>query len=159
MLLAVARYNLGLITMPLIEIVTEGIKGKHDVSKPKTLKGIKPVFSLQHGGHRQYQPNGIKCPVFIDGVDVWLKHCQWIWSNGVAWIRFNALLELKPGEATRIVMSETLKGRSRFSTEDSAMMTDLICRLNAMQLFCHEDRQFVYAIDNREVRPCNMTDR
>lgn len=154
-----ARTDPGPITMPLIDIVTEGIKGRHDVSKPKALKGIKPVFSLQYGGDRRYQPNGIKCPLFIDGVDVWLKHCRWIWSDGVAWIRFNNLLALKPGEATRIVISETLNGRSRFTTSDNAMMIDMICRLNDMQLFQDEDRQFVYAIDNREVRPCNMTDR
>ena len=132
----------------MIEIMSEG-HGDNKPSKPKALKGIKPVFSMQHGGHPRYEPHGRACPVFIDGSDVWLKHCRWIWSTGVAWIRFKGLLAFKPGEAVMMVRDKTRKEVSRFSHEDAAMMTAMVGRLNSEHLFQHPDRQLVYEMEER----------
>lgn len=40
------------------------------LSKPKELKGVKPLFSYKWGGITS-------CPVFIAGDDIWIKHCDW----------------------------------------------------------------------------------
>ena len=44
------------------------IYGQPKLNKPKELKGIKQVFSAD------YIPNKCRCPVYIEGNNVWIKH-------------------------------------------------------------------------------------
>lgn len=55
----------------MIEIVsTKRPLTKGKLAKPKELKGIKQSFSYTYIGKR-------KCPVYICGKDVWIKHRDW----------------------------------------------------------------------------------
>lgn len=54
----------------MIEIVSERRYGQPKLAKPKELKNIKQAFTYDLNKH-------CKCPVFITGNDVWIKHRDW----------------------------------------------------------------------------------
>lgn len=83
-------------TAKLIEIVYEGRQGDKGIRKPKELLKVKPLFYIRYGGNKAYRVKGVKCQVYVDNNDIWIRHGMWAYSNGVAWIKMNNLLSYKP---------------------------------------------------------------
>ena len=133
----------------MITVVSERTPTSKDkLSKPKELKGVKPLFSVKWGGVTA-------CQVFVKGVDIWVNHHDWcsvsfygttVKSNhcygysdaftaptvkGDAWIKLAGLLSTRPVEALRMVTTETeLNDGSRFCRDDIRMFEDIITKLH-----------------------------
>lgn len=133
----------------MITVISERTPTSKDkLSKPKELKGVKPLFSVKWGGITT-------CQVFVKDVDVWVNHHDWcsvsfygaaVKSNhhygysdaftaptvkGDAWIKLTGLLSMRPVEALRMVTAETeLSDDSRFCRDDTRMLEDIIAKLH-----------------------------
>ena len=133
----------------MIVVVSERTPtSKNKLSKPKELKGIKPLFSVKWGGITT-------CQVFVKDTDVWVNHHDWcsvsfygtvVKSNhhygysdaytaptvkGDAWIKLTGLLNMRPVEALRMVTIETeLSDDSRFCCDDTRMFEDIVAKLH-----------------------------
>lgn len=136
-------------TAKLIEIVCEGRQGDKEIRKPRELLKVKPLFYIRYGISKAYRVKGVKCQVYVDNNDVWVRHGMWVYSNGVAWIRMNTLLSYKPSIAIQYCMAQTLEDDNRFNNEDLNLFLDVICKLDKFRLFKNPDIIFKYEMSSR----------
>lgn len=127
----------------------EGRQGDKEIRKPKELLKVKPLFYIRYGGNKAYRVNGVKCQVYVDNNDIWVRHGMWVHSNGVAWIKMNNLLSYKPSMAIQRCMAQTLEDDSRFNSEDLNLFIDVICELDKFRLFKNPDIIFKYEMSSR----------
>lgn len=136
-------------TAKLIEIVYEGRQGDKEIRKPKELLNVKPLFHIRYGSNKAYRVEGVKCQVYIDNNDIWIRHGMWVYSNGVAWIKMNNLLSYKPSIAIQRCMAQTLEDDNRFNSGDLNLFIDIICKLDKFKLFKNPDIIFKYKMSSR----------
>ena len=135
----------------MIEIISERRYGQPKLDKPKELKNVRQAFTYELNRH-------CKCPVFIVGDDVYIKHRDWFstdvyhgkkyeeWKSknnkfvyndkwgavvlrGECWLRLRNVLDCECIVPTLQKLAlECIEDDSKFNSDDERMINDVVTK-------------------------------